>query len=383
MTPTTETTIDLSPLRDRFTGDLHTSTDPGWDEARSAWNLAVDQHPGARRDPRGRRRRRRGRSASPASTACASPSRAPATTPPLRHLAGRPAAQDRAHARRQVDAAHADAPGSAPASPGARSSARPPSTASPRSPGSSHDVGVVGYTPRRRRRLAGAQARPGRRAASPRSRSSPPTASCARVDADTTPTCSGRSAAAAATSASSPRSSSSCCRSPRCTPARCSSRSSAPARCSRPGGEWTPTVPDEVTSVGRMLQFPPIPDIPEPLRGHSFVVIEAAFLGTERAGRRAARAAARARSGDGHVRDRRAAGRCSRLHMDPPGRFPGNGDHQMLADLDAESLAAPRRGRRPGHGLAAALVRVPPPRRGARASRARGAARWARSTAGT
>ena len=28
--------------------------------------------------------------------------------------------------------------------------------------------------------------------------------------------------------------------------------------------EWTDTVPDEVTSVGRILQFPPIPEIPEP-----------------------------------------------------------------------------------------------------------------------
>ena len=44
MNPTTET-IDLSPLRDEFAGALHTAADPGWDEARSAWNLAVDQHP--------------------------------------------------------------------------------------------------------------------------------------------------------------------------------------------------------------------------------------------------------------------------------------------------------------------------------------------------
>ena len=31
--------------------------------------------------------------------------------------------------------------------------------------------------------------------------------------------------------------------------------------------EWTRTVPDEVTSVGRILQFPALPEIPEPLRG--------------------------------------------------------------------------------------------------------------------
>src|SRR6185295_5504701 len=32
---------------------------------------------------------------------------------------------------------------------------------------------------------------------------------------------------------------------------------------------WVEDVPEEITSVGRFLQFPPIPDIPEPLRGGS------------------------------------------------------------------------------------------------------------------
>ena len=44
-------------------------------------------------------------------------------------------------------------------------------------------------------------------------------------------------------------------------------------------------VPDEVTSVGRLLQFPPLPQIPEPLRGKSFALVEAAFLGAEADGR--------------------------------------------------------------------------------------------------
>ena len=42
--------------------------------------------------------------------------------------------------------------------------------------------------------------------------------------------------------------------------------------------EWVDTVPEEVTSVGRILQLPPIPEIPEPLRGQSLVVVEAAYL---------------------------------------------------------------------------------------------------------
>ena len=53
----------------------------------------------------------------------------------------------------------------------------------------------------------------------------------ARRQRTMTRSCSGRCAAAAATSASSPRSRSSCTRSPRCTPACCSSRGSARTRC--------------------------------------------------------------------------------------------------------------------------------------------------------
>src|SRR5215212_8792867 len=47
---------------------------------------------------------------------------------------------------------------------------------------------------------------------------------------------------------------------------------------------WTEEMPDEMTSVGRILQFPPIPEIPEPVRGQSFVVVQTIFLGDEAAG---------------------------------------------------------------------------------------------------
>ena len=54
---------------------------------------------------------------------------------------------------------------------------------------------------------------------------------CAASTRSTTPSSSGRSVGAAATSASSPRSRSGCFLSQRCTPACCSSRGSAPPRC--------------------------------------------------------------------------------------------------------------------------------------------------------
>jgi FAD/FMN-containing dehydrogenase len=45
--------------------------------------------------------------------------------------------------------------------------------------------------------------------------------------------------------------------------------------------DWTETAPPEITSVGRLMQFGDGPDVAELVRGRSFAVIEAAFLGTE------------------------------------------------------------------------------------------------------
>ena len=41
---------------------------------------------------------------------------------------------------------------------------------------------------------------------------------------------------------------------------------------------WTTTLPDEVTSVGRLLRLPPLPEVPEPLRGQALALVEAACL---------------------------------------------------------------------------------------------------------
>ena len=50
--------------------------------------------------------------------------------------------------------------------------------------------------------------------------------------------------------------------------------------------EWAAGVPDEMTSLGRLLNVPPLEELPEALRGRSFVVVEAAWLGDEADGRR-------------------------------------------------------------------------------------------------
>jgi hypothetical protein len=48
--------------------------------------------------------------------------------------------------------------------------------------------------------------------------------------------------------------------------------------------EWLPGVPEDVTSVGRVLQVPDLPQVPDIVRGKSFALVEAAYLGDEATG---------------------------------------------------------------------------------------------------
>jgi FAD/FMN-containing dehydrogenase len=48
--------------------------------------------------------------------------------------------------------------------------------------------------------------------------------------------------------------------------------------------EWIETVPEECESIGRMLQLPDVPFLPEHVRGRSFVLVEPAFIGSEEDG---------------------------------------------------------------------------------------------------
>ena len=101
--------------------------------------------------------------------------------------------------------------------------------------------------------------------------------------------------------------------------------------------EWTSTVPDEVTSVGRILQFPPIDEVPEPLRGGKFAVVEAVYMGDEA-------------TGSDILRPLRELGPAmdtfamvppvglAELHMDPPDPVPYIGEGMMLGALDAQAV---------------------------------------------
>jgi FAD/FMN-containing dehydrogenase len=100
---------------------------------------------------------------------------------------------------------------------------------------------------------------------------------------------------------------------------------------------WTADVPEEVTSVGRMLQFPPLEVVPEPVRGKSFAVVEAVFLGSEVDGRELTRPLREL----GPAMDTFAmvppVG-IADLHMDPREPVPGATDHSLLGELPERAI---------------------------------------------
>ena len=101
--------------------------------------------------------------------------------------------------------------------------------------------------------------------------------------------------------------------------------------------EWTATVPEEVTSVGRILQFPPLEEIPEPLRGARFAIVEAVYMGDEASGSdllKPLRDLGPALDTFAMV----APADIAELHMDPPQPVPYTGEGQMLGPLNGEAI---------------------------------------------
>jgi FAD binding domain len=102
---------------------------------------------------------------------------------------------------------------------------------------------------------------------------------------------------------------------------------------------WVDTAPDECTSIGRLLQLPEAPFLPEHLRGRSFVLAELAFIGAES-------------DGAALVRPLRALGpeldtvatiptrHLTLVNMDPDFPLPYAGDGILLDDCPADAIDA-------------------------------------------
>ncbi|GAA4695172.1 FAD-binding oxidoreductase [Nocardioides conyzicola] len=92
---------------------------------------------------------------------------------------------------------------------------------------------------------------------------------------------------------------------------------------------WAPTAPDEVTTSFRAMRLPPMPELPDFLRGQELVVIDGAVLGSDERGEELL-AGLRALNPFMDTFARVPAKSLVRLHMDPEGGAPFASDSAML-----------------------------------------------------
>jgi FAD/FMN-containing dehydrogenase len=129
---------------------------------------------------------------------------------------------------------------------------------------------------------------------------------------------------------------------------------------------WTRTAPADVTTSMRLIHVPPLPELPDFLRGRSVAVIDGAFAGGEEAGAEAV-AALRALGPEIDTWAMAPAVALSRLHMDPEEPMPSVGHAAFLGQLDEAALDAFAAHAQPGapllfaelRQLGGALARVP------------------------
>ena len=103
--------------------------------------------------------------------------------------------------------------------------------------------------------------------------------------------------------------------------------------------EWCRTAPDAISTSARILQVPPLPDIPEIVRGRQFVAIDGAYLGSPEAGGEVL-AALRTLEPEIDTFAPIPAAALSHIHMDPEHPVPGADDGMVLGELTPAAIAA-------------------------------------------
>jgi hypothetical protein len=105
--------------------------------------------------------------------------------------------------------------------------------------------------------------------------------------------------------------------------------------------DWAAGLPDEVTSIVRFVTPPPIPDVPEPIRGVPLLTIGAACIGDQASGE-ATMAPLRASLGSTIMDtfEQMPAAGLSHIHMDPENPVPAIGGGVPIAALPDEAIDA-------------------------------------------
>jgi FAD/FMN-containing dehydrogenase len=102
--------------------------------------------------------------------------------------------------------------------------------------------------------------------------------------------------------------------------------------------EWIDGVPEEMTSVWRMLNFPPIPEIPEAFRGKSLAAIEAIYCGDPADGERLVAPLREVGDVEMDTMTVQPPAGIADLHMDPPEPLPYLGDSILIGDLPPAAM---------------------------------------------
>ncbi|WP_374457404.1 FAD-binding oxidoreductase [Nocardioides sp.] len=107
----------------------------------------------------------------------------------------------------------------------------------------------------------------------------------------------------------------------------------------RTWARWTATAPDEVTTSLRVMSFPPLPELPPFLSGRQLVVVDGALLADDAVAEELL-APLRALGPEMDTFARVPVTAVTRIHMDPEGAAPSAADHTLLADLPEEAIEA-------------------------------------------
>jgi FAD/FMN-containing dehydrogenase len=102
---------------------------------------------------------------------------------------------------------------------------------------------------------------------------------------------------------------------------------------------WAPEAPDEISASFRAMRLPAIPDIPEPLRGRQLAVLDGAVLGSDERGAEIL-AGFRSLRPEIDTFGRVATPAVTRIHMDPEGGAPFASSSTVLAGLPEAGVDA-------------------------------------------
>lgn len=102
---------------------------------------------------------------------------------------------------------------------------------------------------------------------------------------------------------------------------------------------WTSDLDESVTTCARILRFPPLPELPDFLRGRSFVGVDGAIDAPDTRARELL-SPLRALSPEIDTFTRIPATELSSIHLDPPAPVPVVGDGLILDELDEAAIDA-------------------------------------------